>query len=174
MQIKTFFIGDTHFCHKNIVTFTDNEGKKLRPFDTIEEHDAEIIKRWNQVVQPQDKVFHLGDFCFGGWENVAIAGKLNGRKHLIMGNHDHYAGQEYLKYFEKISGSVEYKGGILTHIPIHPEQLSTRFRFNIHGHLHHHKLDELGYIGVSCEQVNYTPISFDLLKARNPVIEGQR
>lgn len=172
----TFFIADTHFGHKNIITF--DATKPHRPFKTIEEHDEEIIRRWNKTVGTRDIVFHLGDFCFGR-RNLPIAGRLNGDKRLVMGNHDHYPTSEYLKFFTKVFGAVEYKDMILTHIPVHPDQLKTRYKRNIHGHLHtvvvkewvwhgayqYEEIDKK-YINVSCEQINLTPIAYDTLVKR--------
>jgi calcineurin-like phosphoesterase family protein len=186
---RTFFIGDTHFCHKNILLFAG----AYRPGATVPEHDEILIHRWNSVVNPEDKVYHLGDFCFGGWSNIAIAGRLNGRKHLIMGNHDHYPSEEFLKYFDKVDGAFPYRDGIMTHMPVHESQLE-RFAFNIHGHLHHFKvmkwimrqrprgdyIDELPeqvpderYINVSCEQINCTPIEESKVVSQFEFINNQ-
>lgn len=170
MSNKIYFIGDTHFSHKNIIKF---EGTKAaRAFDTLEEHDEELIDRWNSRVNQRDTVWHLGDFCFGGKQNVAIAGRLNGYKKLVLGNHDHYPTEEYLKYFHKVYGIVEFRGGVLSHAPLHTSQLEHRFKFNIHGHLHHQNIDDERYINVSCEQINLTPISFDELL--NNTTKGMR
>lgn len=154
---EVFFIGDTHFGHKGIITFSGT--KEHRPFATIEEHDAELVKRWNGVVGKNDTVWVLGDFCFGK-RNLDIAGELNGYKKLVAGNHDMYATADYLKYFNKVYGAVEFKGALLTHIPVHESQFS-RYYMNIHGHLHSHKLSDYRYFNVSCEQINLTPIPYD-------------
>ncbi|OGT30182.1 MAG: hypothetical protein A3E87_00385 [Gammaproteobacteria bacterium RIFCSPHIGHO2_12_FULL_35_23] len=156
---KVFFISDTHFGHKNIIVF--EAIKKYRPFQTITEHDNKLIDNWNSVVNEKDTVWHLGDFCFGK-TNLAIAGKLNGIKKLVKGNHDIYPTKEYLKYFTEVYGVVEYKRFILSHIPVHPQQF-IRYKANIHGHLHDKTLDDPRYINVSCEQINLTPILFDEL-----------
>lgn len=152
-----FFIGDTHFGHKNIINFEST--KPFRNFNSIEEHDEEIIKRWNNVVNPKDTVWHLGDFCFGK-NRLEIAGRLNGNKKLVMGNHDMYASVDYLKYFARLAGAIEFKGMILSHIPIHTQQFE-RFSHNIHGHLHTNTLEDSRYINVSAEQINLTPISWE-------------
>ena len=154
---EIFFIGDLHFGHKGILTFSGT--KEHRQFASIEEHDAELVRRWNSVVGKNDTVWVLGDFCFGK-RNLSIAGELNGYKKLVMGNHDTYATADYLQYFNKVYGAVEYKGAILTHIPVHECQLS-RYYINIHGHLHHHVLPDKRYINVSAEQINLTPIPYD-------------
>ena len=157
--MEAFFIGDTHFGHKNIIRF--DSVIKYRPFSTIGEHDAELVRRWNARVSKNDIVWHLGDFCFGKG-SLEIAAQLNGDKRLVMGNHDHYTTADYLKYFFKLFGAVEVKGMILTHIPVHPDQMNQgRYTHNIHGHLHTNVLPDKRYINVSAEQINLTPISMD-------------
>lgn len=163
---ETFFIGDTHFGHKNIIVF--DATKVARAFSNIEEHDTELVRRWNGVVSKGDIVWHLGDLALNS-RSVAIAGELNGVKRLVMGNHDHYPTAEYLKYFVKVYGAATLKGDIiLTHIPVHPMQLS-RFKFNVHGHLHTHQLEDRRYINVSAEQINLTPISYDELRKKHGI-----
>lgn len=167
---ETFFIADLHFGHKKIIEFE----KEHRPFATIEEHNEELIKRWNEKVTKNDSVWVLGDFCFGK-QNLEIADRLNGTKRLVMGNHDMYPAADYLKYFTRVCGVVEFSGMILSHIPVHENQLE-RYTHNIHGHLHSKKvykkifyynkemkmkqLEDNRYINVSVEQINLTPISF--------------
>lgn len=154
---ETFFIGDLHFGHKGIIQFSGT--KEARPFATIEEHDAELVRRWNSVVGSNDMVYVLGDFCFGK-RNLDIAASLNGHKKLVLGNHDTYASADYLKYFNKLYGAVEYKGMVLTHIPVHCSQFP-RYYMNVHGHLHTKVLPDWRYFNVSAECVNLTPIPFD-------------
>lgn len=157
-----FFIGDTHFGHENIIVF--DAIKPYRPFASIEEHDEELVKRWNSVVRKSDIVWHLGDFCFGR-ENLAVAARLNGDKRLVLGNHDHYPIDDYLIHFSRLYGCVKLEGKLLTHIPVVGSQLE-RFRFNVHGHLHTHVLDDRRYVNVSVEQINLTPISLEEINAR--------
>ena len=78
-----FFTSDTHFNHKAIIGFCN------RPWKSIEEHDQALIENWNSVVSPDDTVFHLGDFVFGGFPKwKEIVEQLNGHIYLIRGNHD--------------------------------------------------------------------------------------
>lgn len=161
--MSVFFIGDTHIGHRKIIEFSQEQ----RPFKSVEEHDEAIIQAWNKTVNPSDKVFHLGDVFFRK-ENIEQAKRLNGKITLIMGNHDTYwSATEYEKVFYRAYGSMTFENCILTHIPVHPSQLDYRFKFNIHGHLHSHKIDDSRYLNVSVEHLpNLSPISWDDLQQR--------
>jgi len=163
---RTFVISDTHFGHKKILEFESDN----RPFSTIEYHDSELIKRWNDVVGKKDTVWHLGDVLFGR-DSFSILPKLNGIKKLVMGNHDRYPCALYLEHFSQICGSAELRNCILTHIPIHPEQFR-RYKLNIHGHLHSRKMEDARYVNVSAEQINLTPILLDKVIASNNLKEN--
>lgn len=159
---KIFVISDTHFGHKKVIEFE----KEFRNFKSIEDHDNEIVDRWNSVVNKKDTVWHLGDVLFGK-ESFAILGRLNGVKKLVMGNHDRYPSKLYLDHFNVICGAAEIKNCILTHIPVHEEQFK-RYLYNMHGHLHSKNINDNRYINVSCEQINLTPILInELLDRRN-------
>ena len=54
--MSIFFTADTHFCHKNIIKQED------RPFNSIEEMNETMIKKWNAKVKPTDSIYILGDF----------------------------------------------------------------------------------------------------------------
>lgn len=78
-----FLTSDTHFGHENIIKYCS------RPFTSADEMDAEMITRWNIVVQPDDVVIHLGDIAFKNRRQVEeIVSKLNGKVYLVVGNHD--------------------------------------------------------------------------------------
>ncbi len=166
-----FFTSDHHLFHEKILEFESTH----RPFKTIQEHNEQIIKRHNAKVGKTDVVYYLGDFCFGR-KNLEIANEMNGIKKLILGNHDLFPMEEYMKYFTKIYGCLKYKDYILTHIPVHESQ-KYRFKGNIHGHLHSkvirytdypdgpygqfHEVIDPFYINVSIEQHDLAPVSFD-------------
>ena len=57
-----FFTSDIHFGQQSLLA----TGKwKERPFNTLEEMHAEIIKRWNKKVTNGDDVYILGDIGSG-------------------------------------------------------------------------------------------------------------
>ena len=146
---RVFVIGDTHFGHRKVTEF--------RPYATVEEHDRVLVERWNATVNKHDTVWHLGDVYFGGKANHQILASLNGIKKLVLGNHDVYPRECYELYFGKIFGAAEWHDCVLTHIPVHPYQLETRYRINVHGHMHSSKLPDARYRCVSVEQIDYRP-----------------
>ena len=85
--MKIFVISDTHFYHKNIIRYCN------RPFESIEEMNAALIKNWNKTVSNDDIVIFCGDFCFCRTAEkkevtTAITNQLNGHKIIVKGNHD--------------------------------------------------------------------------------------
>jgi calcineurin-like phosphoesterase family protein len=172
MTHKTFFISDTHFGHDKCCTdFKMPDGvTPLRPFASAEEMDEEMVKRWNDVVRPHDKVYHLGDVVIAR-RNMKTLGRLNGKKRLVRGNHDIFNIKDYLEHFDDIQGVRILDGMILSHIPLRLESITERYRTNVHGHLHAHVIDNPMYFNVSVEQINFTPIELPDLKA---AIEAKR
>ncbi|MDQ4215199.1 hypothetical protein [Microbacterium capsulatum] len=78
-----FVTSDSHFGHVRISELA------RRPFDTVDEMDAELIRRWNETVPPDATVLHLGDLALGPIaESIARTTALNGRRLLVPGNHD--------------------------------------------------------------------------------------
>jgi len=157
MSNTLFFISDLHFGHKNIINFAGCH----RGGSNVEEHDEWIIEQWNSVVKKKDTVYVLGDVAFSR-EGLAKCSRLLGNKNLILGNHDRYRVEEYSQYFRVRSGIFKHAGHWLTHAPIHSESL--RNIDNIHGHMHHKKIDDDRYINVCVEQVGGVPISIDEIR----------
>ena len=103
---KIFFTSDSHFGHSNIIKYCN------RPFSSIEEHDEELIKRWNEKIGKYDIVFHLGDFAFASEGRIKnILERLNGIKYLIFGNHDWRTMTKNIceRYFEDVSQQMVIK-----------------------------------------------------------------
>jgi calcineurin-like phosphoesterase family protein len=168
---NVFFIGDTHFSHKKIMEFE----AEARPFSSVQEHDEALIERWNKAVTKKDTVWHLGDVLFSG-HAFDLLSRLNGTKHLVLGNHDSaYPVARFTEHFNKIVSCTKFDGALLSHVPIHPDQFF-RWKANIHGHLHSkrvlrspHHPDER-YVNVSAEHNNLTPISYEDLRRKHPIL----
>lgn len=170
-----WLISDTHFGHEKTCTvFKREDGSPLRPFSCAEEMDEFMIKAWNERVKPNDKVYHLGDVVINR-KFLHVLGRLNGDKVLIRGNHDIFDLKDYTQHFRDLRGYHVMNGMILSHIPIHEQQLA-RFGCNIHGHLHAHrvmkdngygrKVIDPRYHNVSVEQIEFTPILFEDVQKR--------
>lgn len=177
--MNIFFISDLHLGHNNVIKFTYEDGTRLRPFDSIEEHDAHVVDEINKVVRPHDRLIIVGD-CVVNKNHMSRLDWINGKKTLVMGNHDPVDPEFITPYFEKIAGALSIDQFIVTHIPVHPNQLEYRFKGNIHGHLHGlsvktpryvpeesmymEQIDER-YYNVSIESLNYTPVSLEDIKS---------
>ena len=81
---KIFFTSDTHFNHDREFVYSP------RGFKTIQEMNGTLVKNWNETVGNDDDIYVLGDFFLGTDFNCIqeVLNKLNGRIHLVTGNHD--------------------------------------------------------------------------------------
>lgn len=156
---RTWVISDTHFSHRLMAS--------VRGFATTEEMDEEMITKWNSVVQPYDRVYHLGDFAINR-KAIKIAALLNGNIVLIKGNHDIFKLSDYADYFDDIRAYKVLSDAnvILSHIPIHPDQLiwgpKGRYSVNIHGHTHEFELSDPRYVNACVEHTEFAPVLLDL------------
>lgn len=80
---EIYFTSDHHFYHRSIIEYTN------RPWHDVEQMNQGLIEAWNEHVTMQDTVYYLGDFCWRDAKAASeILGQLNGKIHLIPGNHD--------------------------------------------------------------------------------------
>ena len=183
-----YFIADTHFGHKNALSY-DN-----RSFITIEEHDEYLINSWNNAVSYDDDVYILGDVS---WHNATttneILDKLNGNKHLIIGNHDKklLRNKEFQNHFQEITSYKELPYGdgkiiVLCHYPIPCFNQHYYESYHLYGHVHNgfewnmmenikFQMEELYEVpcnmynvGAMIPYMNYTPRTLE------EIMEGDR
>ena len=126
-----FYTADLHFHYKPFLPG--------RPFASVEEMDEAMIRLWNETVTDRDTVYVVGDVGYnGGYVPGDALGRLQGRKHLIRGNHDtgFENAPKLFDYFETVTDFNEIDDGethiLLCHYPI----LSRKRGYMIHGHLH--------------------------------------
>ena len=184
MSYNIFFTSDTHFSHINMCKFLDYDGNRVRPFDSWTEADEVMIQNWNEMVKPEDKIYHLGDLSFNKNEADKIMPRLHGKKCLIRGNHDLFKLNWYALWFYDIRGCYNLENYFLTHVPIHPDS-KARFKMNIHGHLHrglvyqHNKQGEITpipdpwYRNVCMDANDYKPIPFETIQHEFSVFKQQ-
>ena len=163
-----YFTADQHFNHANIISLCN------RPWATKREMNEALIQLWNSRVAPQDRVFVLGDFALATSKEITeFAAALNGRKILIMGNHDNHRVKTYLSCgFDEVRPQrtqVEYgRFFTMSHEPL---RMVESGKVNIHGHIHNKPLDSPNHICVSVENTNYMPVTLEeiiaMYKERN-------
>lgn len=154
-----WIVSDLHFSHKNIVKYSTNRKNELNldenDNEMLKKHDEALIRRWNYTVKKYDTVYILGDFSFATTDETRkILEKLNGKKHLIIGNHD--ASCKGLdNYFESVSQikEVTFKKTvypfldenmhcIMCHFPMMAWNRRMHGAIMVHGHCHG-SLDEI-------------------------------
>ena len=168
-----FFTADTHFGHRNL-TQAGKFPAKARPFATVEEHDDHLVRQWNRVVGPSDTVFHLGDIAWGRKvTKYDILSRLNGKIHLIRGNHD----QDFPEHMARASSTlgvrsvhdlltIKHQGRkiVLCHYPLASWDSGSHGSIHLHGHSHG-KLpaDGLNRQDVGVDVWDWAPVSIDTL-----------
>jgi len=150
---KVWITSDTHYGHKNICRGVTNwrlpDGSipidQTRDFDTIEKMNESIIQNINSVVGQDDVLIHLGDWSFGGFENIKIFRNriVCQNIHLILGNHDHHIENnrgDCQDLFTSVSHynrlTYKKKTFVLCHFPIQSWDGLNRGNIHLHGHVH--------------------------------------
>jgi calcineurin-like phosphoesterase family protein len=130
--VATFFTSDTHFGDHRVLNLYP------RPFATTGEMDAELVRRWNEIVGPDDEVWHLGDFARTPRLAEAILGQLNGVKYLIWGNND--GDPRRAQGWASVAPYAEIERDgcflVLCHYPFRSWNRQHRGSLNLHGHSH--------------------------------------
>lgn len=89
-----YYTADTHFFHKQVIRYCN------RPFTSEKQMRNKLINNYNETVGKHDTCFFVGDIAMLGtsqWEHLkGIVQQLNGKKHLIFGNHDEFKWQRYV------------------------------------------------------------------------------
>ena len=171
--MKKYIISDTHFNHSNIIKYCD------RPFKNVMDMNDTIINNWNNIVNSNDIVYHLGDFFLGSkYDLKDIVDKLNGTIYLIRGNHDRLSVKSYedsgivvLKNAPIILEEYKY---ILSHRPL-PNMMIKDDYINVHGHIHEKNLEEIydnslfdkdKHVNVSCDVLEFKPVLLNKIKKK--------
>lgn len=175
-----YYISDWHYGHANCIAFDG------RPFTSCEEMNSELIRRWNNVVKNDDKVYMLGDmFWCKGSDAVPVLKELKGQKYLVKGNHDRCHDAAFAHCFASINEYMEVEDNgrkvVLCHYPIPCFKNHFYGWYHLYGHVHtsfehnmmmHHKylIEELYSkpcqmynVGAMLPYMNYTPQTLDTI-----------
>ena len=136
---RLFFTSDFHFNHYDIINFAG------RPFRTNEEMNEELIRRFNSKVPKDGISYILGDLYISSQNPEILSSwiwRLNGKKHLILGNHDYFEKDFYLNCcgFESVSQYCEISVGkqiiVMSHYPMMSWNHVHRGAWMLYGHVH--------------------------------------
>jgi calcineurin-like phosphoesterase family protein len=177
--MSIFYVSDTHLDHPDILEWCSG----TRPFDNIDEMNDWVVEVWNSIVGKKDEVRIIGDFAFkrhGRWANA-----LNGKKFLIVGNHDGMnldalAGLQDVEP-STIKAVQQFRRVMSLHETTHMGQKmamshywlgtwdgSSKGAWNLHGHVHGRRReslpDEVGHGGLWLDvgwDVHKRPLAFE-------------
>lgn len=165
-----FFISDTHWGHANVIKYSN------RPFADANEMNEKMLAEWNNIVKPQDIVYHLGDVAFMPFDKLkSYLWKCNGTIHMIRGNHDKMIDQNRTEILKqgKIASIRDYYELRLPGIPMivmlhYGMRVWNKSHYgsiHLYGHSHgnlppHGKSVD---VGVDCKEITseYRPIYLD-------------
>ena len=160
---RIFFTSDTHYGHTNICrgvsNWRDENGNvpadQTRDFETLEQMNDKIVESINSVVGEDDTLFHLGDWSFGGYDNIEeFRNRIVCKNiHLILGNHDHHIERnkgdiqrlfssvnQYLRLQVSVYPSTKLYAGevdlVMMHYPIASWHNMNDGVIHLHGHIH--------------------------------------
>ena len=170
-----YYTSDLHIGHENIIKLSN------RRYKTVEEMNTDIIAKWNAKVKPNDDVYILGDMffkCQDIQQVKDILKSLNGKKHLIKGNHDKFSKQlNWRDYFESVDlyKEIDDNGRMvcLFHYPIEEWNGYYRNSYMLYGHVHENMDDIKKHprkFNVGVDLNDFEPKTLDeLIKENNNV-----
>ena len=175
-----YFTADLHFGHEKIIKFCN------RPFDSVETMNRALINNWNETVGHEDEVYILGDFTNDIVKAKRFLPVLNGKKYMIIGNHDKWLSSpdetqvwlEWVKEYAVISGK-KFKW-VLFHYPITEWAGFYSGSIHLHGHIHNRTISSswnpliIRAFNVGVDVNNYKPVSMDELIRRSSKIPVQK
>jgi calcineurin-like phosphoesterase family protein len=168
--MPAFFTSDTHFGdHRTLNLYK-------RPFASAAEMDAELVRRWNDVVAPEDEVWHLGDFARTAARASEILPQLNGVKHLIVGNNDQAPGVGQGWASVGAYAEIERDGQflVLCHYPFRTWNRQYKGALDLHGHAHGRlKKPEKRQFDVGVDVWDYRPVTVAELLGKDAPPQGE-
>ena len=153
---RLWFTSDTHYNHANICSATTKwtDPVTCREFVSLEQMNWHLISNINEKVEQDDILFHLGDWSFGGFEQIErFRNQIVCKNiHIITGNHDHHiennrdgvqsifsSVNKYLDLNVKWNVGTPLMGEqrfALMHFPIASWDNMARGAIHLHGHVH--------------------------------------
>jgi calcineurin-like phosphoesterase family protein len=160
-----FFTSNTHFGHGGAL------GLYRRPFASVAAMNEALVERWNEVIGPDDVVWHLGDFAIRQRAEIVseLLARLSGRKHLVAGNNDPPETRELdgwesvLPYTEITAEEVSL---VLCHYPFRSWRGMDKGWINLHGHSHGRMKPLPRQFDVGVDVWGFRPVSLEEILRR--------
>ena len=155
--MKLFFTADTHFGSKRTLELS------RRPFNSVKEMDETIINNWNNIINNNDDIWHLGDF--GDFEVLKY---LNGNIHLLLGNYDRdvnlvkYISSKFQFYIKTKNESFINNNYELTHEPSYA--VNDYEHFILFGHVHEKCMMKKNGLNVGVDCHYFKPIDIEVIE----------
>lgn len=159
-----YFTSDTHFGDARVLRVD------RRPFRSVAEHDETLVRTWNEIVMPEDTVWHLGDFARGDAGRMEeLLSTLNGAKHLIIGNNDGPAtlaagGWASVQHYAELV--IADRLLILCHYPFRTWNQMGKKSINLHGHSHGRLTPVPRQFDVGVDAQGLRPVTLEQILAR--------
>lgn len=145
--METWFTSDTHFAHSNLCKGATNwiDDSECRNFESVHEMDTVLVDAINKNVKENDTLYHLGDWAFGSFDNIANFRRRIHCKHihLVLGNHDKDIARNRggaRGNFTSIHDILDIRIGddniVLCHYAMRVWNKCHRGSWNLHGHSH--------------------------------------
>jgi calcineurin-like phosphoesterase family protein len=172
-----WFTADTHFGHENVIQYCQ------RPYSSVSDMDEQLIENWNHSVQPDDTIYHLGDFTLLGKDPAkSYLNRLKGKIHVVPGGHDHrWIGKEN---YSSVTGhpvhiipplqtikvalpdSDQSQLIVLCHYSLRVWDRSHYGSWHLYGHSHGNlpSLENSLDVGVDCWE--YSPVSLEVIASK--------
>lgn len=165
-----YFTSDLHFCHNREFLY------RPRGFENIYEMNDAIVSNWNNIVQPEDDVYVLGDLILNdNAEGIRLIKMLKGNIHIILGNHDTQMREELYNTCHNVvevcyATVIKYNGYhfYLSHYPTMTANLEKeslkKCMINMFGHTHSKNkfYNDIPFMyNVACDAHNCTPVSIE-------------
>lgn len=171
MTDDVFVIGDCHFWHSNIIKYCNRPWWKKDEsgidVPDVEKMNEDMIKIWNSVITSDKQTVYVnGDFCFGNKTKAkGIFDRLNGRKRIVLGNHDRCNFKDYYDIgFDRVYDKPILLANfcILSHEPLQWIKDGNVY-MNVYAHVHTQEMYKdytSNSFCTSAERLNYNPIRF--------------
>ena len=142
MSGRIFITSDPHYNHDREFIW------KARGFSSINEMNEAYVSKWNKTIDADDDAYILGDVMLGDPSSIEYVKRLNGRIHIVLGNHDTSNREKMYRELPNVVEVAEvgvrlkYKKHhfVLTHYPMMTGNLEKeslkQMSLNLYGHTH--------------------------------------